>query len=360
MSKGGQGNSNTETSFHFQSPSYGDGVKEALNASFGVDHFDGLRVMIATISKSGIEDFEEKFESFCRAGKSLNFLIGTGMTPDPRAIRRLRDLRDSWPQLVSLQLVQTDDRQVLFHPKLYWFHGNNQHRLFVGSANWTGRGHVSNIESITRTEFEVSPSKPPKILQSLNDAWTDVHESCQSNDGWGELLEPSDEVLAQLEEYWNQNSGTPEPGPSIDTSDSVDREGVWPLKNEGREMVMDLTMEQGGNRVSQVQPPLTVWRQFFDIEPEGNQPEYEIEDVRTGDKYHYSVVVHDHNWTLEIPGARVSRPAVIVFRLESVRHLKYAVYTPRDEEYDEIDQLLEDRGNKPHPQQKRRQYISVE
>ena len=67
----------TQTSFHFQSPSYGDGVKQTLFDSFETDDFDGLRVMIATVTTTGLDGFKKKFETFCKAGKSLNFLIGT-------------------------------------------------------------------------------------------------------------------------------------------------------------------------------------------------------------------------------------------------------------------------------------------
>jgi len=347
----------TQTSFHFQSPSYGDEVKQTLFDSFETDDFDGLRVMIATVTTTGLDGFKKRFETFCKAGKSLNFLIGTGLAPDPNAIQQLRDIRDKWPHLVNLQLVQTDNGRNLFHPKLYWFHGNKQHRLFVGSANWSGRGHTTNIEAMTKTEFTVEPSDPPKILKSLNDAWTDVHEAGQQEDGWGRLLKPSDEVLSQLESSWSAGQAAQDTTVSVETSEEAEQREVWPFKGTGREMVMDLTMEQGGDRISQVQPPKTVWRQFFDIEPEDDQPEYEIEDARTGDRYHFAVSGKDHNWTLEIPGARVSRPAIIVLRLVDHRKLIYAVYTSEDAEYNEIDQFLEDNGRRPHHLQDRRQYI---
>lgn len=352
------GNGFNKTSFHFQSPSIDSEIQEVVSDSFYNSDFDGLRVMMATISENGINKFQEDLESFCQSERSLNILVGTGMAPDPTAIRRLRDLRDEWPELVNLKLVQTSDNQHLFHPKLYWFHGNKHHRLFTGSANWTGRGFSTNIEAITETEFTVDPSNPPELLQDLNSGWTDVHESCRSEDGWGELIDPTDEVISQLETNWEENQGASEITTDIETRRDSGEEGVWPLSGVQKELVMDLTMEQGGNRVSQVQPPLTVWREFFDIEPEGEQPEYIIKDVRTGDKYRFGVVGHDHNWTIEIPGARVSRPALIVMRLESEHELKYAVYTYNDAEYDELDQFLSDNGEIPHPMQERRQYIN--
>lgn len=348
---------NTETSFHFQSPSYGDGVKQTLFDSFETEDFDGLRVMIASITTAGLDGFEEKFKTFCKAGKSLNFLVGTGLAPDPQAIRQLRDIRDKWPHLVNLQLVQTVNGQSLFHPKLYWFHGNKRHRLFVGSANWSGRGHTTNIEAMTKTDFTVKPSDPPPILKSLNESWTDVHESGQKEDGWGNLLKPTDKVLSELQSSWSGDQITQDAPIEIETSEESDRIEIWPFKNQGKEMAMDLTMEQGGDRISQVQPPLTVWRQFFDIDPEETQPEYEIQDSRTGDRYQFAVSGKDHNWTLEIPGARVSRPAIIVMRLVDSTTLIYSVYTPEDSEYDEIDGFLSENGKKPHPLQERRQYI---
>lgn len=77
-------------------------------------------------------------------------------------------------------------------------------------------------------------------------------------------------------------------------------------------LIMDLTLEQGGGRVSQVQPPKNVWAQYFGIDLDEDPdvlPELVLQDQKhpASAPEHRPVVYHDHNWTVEIGDAGMPR-----------------------------------------------------
>jgi hypothetical protein len=78
---------------------------------------------------------------------------------------------------------------------------------------------------------------------------------------------------------------------------------------------MDLTLEQGVGRETQVQPPRNVWVQYFDIDLDEDPdalPELVVQDRKNpaSEPEHRPVVYHDHNWTIELGDAGMPRPAI--------------------------------------------------
>ncbi len=73
---------------------------------------------------------------------------------------------------------------------------------------------------------------------------------------------------------------------------------------------MELT---GESRVTQVQPPLPVWVNFFEFDADAPQP-LKLRNGLTGGEIERPVVRHDNNWTIEIPEAACDRPTVIRIR----------------------------------------------
>jgi hypothetical protein len=108
----------------------------------------------------------------------------------------------------------------------------------------------------------------------------------------------------------------------------------------GDQLIMELTMEQGVGRETQVQPPLNVWVQYFQIDLD-NPPELTLInqlDSSNGVEIR-PVVEHDHNWTVEIAGADVPKPAIIRFQRTNDSY-NYWVYESGDVAYDHCEWLL--------------------
>lgn len=120
----------------------------------------------------------------------------------------------------------------------------------------------------------------------------------------------------------------------------------------GEDLIMDLTMEQGEGRDTQVQPPAGAWFTYFDLDPD------ELPNLRLTNRRQQNaepetrpIVVHGTpNWTVEVTGAAVERPAIIRFRRTGDNRYDYWVYRPQDQEYAHSNWLLDTFRN---PQRRR-------
>jgi hypothetical protein len=112
---------------------------------------------------------------------------------------------------------------------------------------------------------------------------------------------------------------------------------------EAKELIMDLTKEQGQGRETQVQPPKEVWEQFFEFRlTDTARPTFRLKDAQNNSAPEQrKVVKHHHNFTLEIAGAKPPRPAIIRMRRIGINSFEYWVYRPRTKDYLHWDWLLE-------------------
>ena len=109
----------------------------------------------------------------------------------------------------------------------------------------------------------------------------------------------------------------------------------------GDQLIMELTMEQGPGRETQVQPPINVWIRYFDIDF-ASLPRLRF-TRRAGPRVRQEtrpVVEHDHNWTIELDGAAVERPAIIRVLRTGNRSFDYWVYRPGHPDYEHCRWML--------------------
>ena len=114
-----------------------------------------------------------------------------------------------------------------------------------------------------------------------------------------------------------------------------------------RELIMDLTREQGGGRESQVQPPSEVWEQFFGVRVSASiRPTFRIQNMNVhSPPEQRKVVKHHHNLTLEIADAKPPRPAILRMRRTGHNAFVYWVYRPRSRAYQHCNWLLNTLGS---------------
>jgi hypothetical protein len=120
-------------------------------------------------------------------------------------------------------------------------------------------------------------------------------------------------------------------------------------KKVNQSLVMQMTQEQGGNRTSQVQPPKNVWVYFSELDFD-NLPVLQMTNrkIPGAAAENRPVVEHDHNWTIELDGAYIERPAIIRFTKTGVNSFDYWVYTPQDHEYGALDYTVNAFPNPTH------------
>ena len=121
-----------------------------------------------------------------------------------------------------------------------------------------------------------------------------------------------------------------------------------PSKRNYSTLLMQLTKEQGGNRMSQVQPPKPVWEHFFGLAVgRGRLPNLELlnESATPAITTTRQVVSHDHNYTIEINGAEAPRPAILRIRRLGKNRYSYSVLRPPSSEYFNAITLLQNTHN---------------
>jgi hypothetical protein len=122
----------------------------AIARIFDVPNIARVIVSVAFVNKSGVALLEDYLKPYSKKVKAF-----IGIRNDITSTQGARHLLDLG---VSLFVVDTGSRSVLFHPKLYLVKGKDQARVVIGSANLTIGGLNNNIEAGV------------SILLDLNDA----------------------------------------------------------------------------------------------------------------------------------------------------------------------------------------------
>lgn len=197
------------------------------------------------------------------------------------------------------------------HAKVYVF----QTEAFIGSANVSYSSSDTLFEAMLRTNS-------PHVL---NAARAFVLGLCVSE------LDPA--ALARLQQLYRPpryNPATPTP------------------RHSGSTLIMELTLEQGGGRATQVQPPAVVWSQYFGIDVHVRAqpaPLLTLVNELTSSAERRQVVYHGHVCTIEIGGAGPPLPAILRMKRVTQRKYKYSVFRPGDSEFDRLRSNLDLRPN---------------
>jgi hypothetical protein len=112
------------------------------------------------------------------------------------------------------------------------------------------------------------------------------------------------------------------------------------------DLIMELTMEQGPGRETQVQPPIGVWAHYFGVELEDPPPlRLTNRKRRNARPENRPIVEHDHNWTIEIEAANVERPAIIRFHRTGNNRYDYWIYERAEQDYEHCRWVLNNFSN---------------
>lgn len=230
--------------------------------------------------------------------------VSTGATC-PTALERLRKK--------GVAIYSAQD----LHAKVYVF----DKVAFVGSANASLRSDKTLIEAVLRVDAKSTISSAREFVESLC-----VNKLSASN-------------LAGLSQYYKR--------PKFSSP--------HPEQAKFSTLLMELTYEQGEGRETQVQPPKGVWNNFFGLKVdldklpvltlinESTHPPVEIKRP---------IVKHHHNYTIEIAGADLPRPAILQMKRIGPNRYSYSVHRPTDRTYESINTLLQTIEN-PYWQQGR-------
>lgn len=106
-------------------------------------------------------------------------------------------------------------------------------------------------------------------------------------------------------------------------------------------LLMELTLEQGADRASQVQPPKSVWETFFGLNhPVTKLPTLTLINEKTSASEVRPVVKHHHTYTIEISDADLPRPAILQMRRLGTNKYSYFVHRPGDPKFSDFGHLV--------------------
>jgi HKD family nuclease len=98
---------------------------------------DEIWVAVALMTKSGLTFIQENIQKDAKQ----NYILGVDLPTDPAVLESLYK-----EQLLKSVSVKMFYKQEFYHPKVYIIKCGNVTTAFVGSANCTGNGLLSNIE----------------------------------------------------------------------------------------------------------------------------------------------------------------------------------------------------------------------
>ncbi len=191
------------------------------------------------------------------------------------------------------------------HAKVYAF----DKVAFIGSANASRRSETTLIEAVLRVESAALISSARDFVESL----------C--------LTRLSAADLAELSQYYRP--------PRPPTSN--------PKQTTYSTLLMELTHEQGGGRVTQVQPPRAVWESYFRIRvglerlPVLSFVNASVHPLVEMKRY---VIKHHHNYTVELPGTELPRPAILQVRRVGRNKYTYSVHRPAHRTFVTMNKLV--------------------
>lgn len=192
------------------------------------------------------------------------------------------------------------------HAKVYAFNSV----AFVGSANASTRSKETLIEAIQRTTRKSAIVAARKFVESI----------C--------ITRLSAKDLYELAKYYRP--------PKV----------IKPNAKQAKfsTLLMELTYEQGAGRETQVQPPKSVWEHYFGVAV-GKQtlPTLTLVNstVTPNSVTIRRVVKHHHNYTLELVGTELPRPAILEMRRTGPNRYVYYVHRPGHGAYSARDKLLD-------------------
>jgi hypothetical protein len=196
------------------------------------------------------------------------------------------------------------------HAKIFAF----DNTAFVGSSNASRNSRENLIEAVWRTRNKSQIAAVRQAVDAL----------C-----FNELSKDDLEYLAKI--YKPPPTKNPQPLDALFSS-----------------LIMELTLEQGKGRETQVQPPRPVWENYFGVDVDSpTLPVLRVtfEGPPTGPEIPRQLIKHHHNVTIEIPEAGSKRPAILVMRKVGKNRYRYRVLIPGNKQFASATSQLKTRSN---------------
>lgn len=145
--------------------------------SFESEKYSSFNAFVAFVSTSGLKNIIDQMLAFREAGGEIKLYLGVNLNATSK--EALEKLLEHGIQ----SYVIYSPNNIIYHPKIYAFAGNETTRAIVGSSNLTESGLFQNIEASVCIDFESDDENGNEFLADIYDHFNAIinqeHPSCQ-------------------------------------------------------------------------------------------------------------------------------------------------------------------------------------
>ena len=132
---------------------------------------------MAFVSTSGIKNIIDQLVAFKEAGREIKLYVGVDLNATSKeALEKLLELE------IETYIIYSPNN-IIYHPKIYTFEGEETKRAILVSSNLTASGLFQNIEASVCVDFEADDENGNEFLSSIYDHFNAIvnhqNSSCQ-------------------------------------------------------------------------------------------------------------------------------------------------------------------------------------
>jgi HKD family nuclease len=141
------------------------------------ENYSSFNAFVAFVSTGGVKNIIDEMLAFKEAGGEVKLYLGVNLNATSKeALEKLLENE------IESYVVYSPNN-IIYHPKIYAFEGNEKTRAIIGSSNLTESGLFQNIEASVCVDFESNDENGNEFLADIYDHFNAIinqeHPSCQ-------------------------------------------------------------------------------------------------------------------------------------------------------------------------------------
>lgn len=141
------------------------------------ENYSSFNAFVAFVSTGGLKNIIDEMLAFKEAGGEIKLYLGVNLNATSKeALEKLLENE------IESYVVYSPNN-IIYHPKIYAFEGNETTRAIIGSSNLTESGLFQNIEASVCVDFESDDENGNEFLADIYDHFNAIinqeHPSCQ-------------------------------------------------------------------------------------------------------------------------------------------------------------------------------------
>jgi len=141
------------------------------------ENYSSFNAFVAFVSTGGLKNIIDEMLAFREAGGAIKLYLGVNLNATSKeALEKLLE-----NEIESYVIYSPNN--IIYHPKIYAFEGDETTRAIIGSSNLTESGLFQNIEASVCVDFDSDDENGSEFLADIYDHFNAIinqeHPSCQ-------------------------------------------------------------------------------------------------------------------------------------------------------------------------------------